>query len=157
MMHAVLCPRCQIRVLPSPEGICPGCRKAIPIPLPAPPTKECPECRAALAQNAVLCVTCGFHLQRGGYLGTAVERGFQDDIGEEIPLASFQEKDLNPYASPRILNEQPPPELPPKEKFVADLTPYAVRHATAVVSTAEGVYLNIFLCFFTCIGGFLVG
>lgn len=144
-MLPVLCPHCRIRVLPSPEGICPGCRQAIPTPAKAPPsmlTNECPECKVRLAENAVLCVACGYHLQREGYLSTAVERSppFRDETIATPPPASIQPLDLNPYASPAILNEQPIEVQRIGEPFVADLTPYVVKRANAIVSDAERFY-----------------
>lgn len=156
-MLPILCPRCQIRVLPSPEGVCPGCRKVIPASVQVTPPMaitECPECKAPLAENAVLCLACGYHLQRGGFLSTVVERSpfapFQD---EELatPPPSLQPPDLNPYASPVALKEQPVEVQYIGESFVADLTPQAAKRASAIVADAERLYWV--LLFSVCLCG----
>lgn len=161
-MLPILCPRCKIRVLPSPEGICPGCRKLIPMPVAAAPpvaTQECPECKAPLAENAVLCIACGFHLLRGGFLSTAVERSpfspFTDDqnaapYANPAPPESSRPPDLNPYASPAILSDFPGHLPLSDDLFVADLTPRAAKRASAIVADAARVYWVILLSLCVC-------
>ncbi len=50
---------------------------------------ECPGCHTELAANAVLCVTCGYHLKEGRRLETEV-----------APEAGPEPPDPNPYRSP---------------------------------------------------------
>ncbi len=59
----VKCPRCGTTfepAAPSPAQADPGV-----IALAPEPERHCPECRAVLAPNAVLCVKCGFDLRSG--------------------------------------------------------------------------------------------
>ena len=85
------------QVLEAPEEMageaieCPSCEAEITIPQPAqedtlvlpnlpdiqigstaasPAETLCPECGAALADGAVLCVACGFHLKLGKKIST---------------------------------------------------------------------------------------
>ena len=51
----------------------------------------CPSCNAELADDAVLCVGCGFHLKEGTHLATAVG---------EAHARSDAPADDNPYRSP---------------------------------------------------------
>ena len=161
-MQPVFCIRCHLLVLPSPEGICPGCRKMIPAPLPAqviPSPTECPECHAMMVPKAVLCIACGYHLERKGFLSTAIDRQFKfsDEDNSDTMFVSVEPLDANPYASPQAQNERPEQATTRIEEFVADLTPFAVKRADGVVSAAERVYWYIFLSFVTCIGAFVVG
>ena len=60
------CPTCQnsVKVSTALVGrpfICPGCKGVFMV---APP-RLCPKCDQELAPGAVLCVHCGFHLERG--------------------------------------------------------------------------------------------
>ena len=88
------CPACD-QVLEAPEEMtgeaidCPSCETEITIPPPAgdpisvisnlalsedrytePAGNVCPECDATLAEGAVLCVQCGFHLKLGKKIST---------------------------------------------------------------------------------------
>jgi hypothetical protein len=154
-MDPIVCPRCQIRVMPSPEGICPGCRQRILVPAPAPqgaPTKVCPGCQAPLAASAVLCVVCGYHLRQEGFLSTVVERPspFADRQPAPFTPTSNPSLDTNPYASPAILNESPSTFPCSGDVFVADLTPQAAKQARAIVDDAGRVYWVIFLSLCIC-------
>jgi hypothetical protein len=154
-MLPILCPRCQVRVLPSPEGICPGCRQVILMPatvIPGALTKACPQCQAPMAENAVLCVACGFHQQRDRFLGTVVERQplFTDNLPVQSPVTVGQPVDSNPYASPAILNENPDRFHGSGEMFIADLTPEGAKRARAIVDDAGRVYWVIFLSLCIC-------
>jgi hypothetical protein len=160
-MHPIVCPRCKVRVIPSPEGICPGCRKALKVPpSQVAPATVCPECGAGLAAEAVLCVACGFHLEEQRFLSTAVERQlppdgsqFADPAGP-LPLAPAE---TNPYASPTIPSDIPTRIIVAHDsEFVADLTPYAAKQAAAIVSDAGHVYWAIFLSLCICRIGWLV-
>lgn len=84
----------------------------------------CPSCSSTLAPGAVLCIGCGYHLRLGRHLATAVDR-------EEVPPI-----DLNPYASPSVLQ----PIQQPADPFVSDLTPSGARRAEAVVAEAANAY-----------------
>jgi hypothetical protein len=160
-MVPIVCPRCQVRVLPSPDGICPGCRQRISVPVPAPQgalTEVCPECQAPLAANAVLCVACGYHLQKEGFLSTAVERPslFADNVPTPLAPPSHPSLDTNPYASPAILNESPSNFYSSGDTFVADLTPQAAKRARVIVDDAGRVYWVIFLSLCICRIGWLL-
>ena len=88
------CPACD-QVLEAPEEMageaidCPSCETEITIPQTAgdaisiipkltleedrytePAGNVCPECDATLAEGAVLCVQCGFHLKLGKKIST---------------------------------------------------------------------------------------
>lgn len=161
-MLPTYCVRCRIKVLPSNEGICPGCRKEVLFVADIAEevaAKECPECHVMMAPNAVLCISCGYHLKREGFLSTAVERqpGFSDEEEISPMFASAEPVDMNPYAAPLALNNSPEPAKSRLDVFVADLTPFAVRRASGVVDAAERVYWNIFLSYVTCIGAFIIG
>ena len=154
-MVPIVCPRCQIRVMPSPEGICPSCRQRILVPAPAvevTATKACPQCQAPLTENAVLCVGCGYHLRQEGFLSTVVERPspFAENLPASFTPPSNQPLGINPYASPAILNERPGSLLSSGDMFVADLTPQAAKQARAIVDDAGRVYWVIFLSLCIC-------
>lgn len=152
-MEPTHCPHCQIRVLPSPEGICPGCRKVIStsVQVAPPVAKECPECRAPLVGNASLCVACGYHLPRAGFSTTAEElRTFTHEIPTALLPTNLQPPDSNPYTSPGILMKQPVVAQFIGEPFVADLTPHAAKRARAIVVDAEHVYLALILSLCVC-------
>jgi len=162
-----------MRVILSPEGICPGCRKPVEMPVyvaqsvPEPPN-ECPECHASLPPRAVLCIACGYLLEKGGFLGTTVERNPFEPLPEQNSTNPFRDAessasqgtlpdlvDLNPYASPAALNESATTVVW-DGPFVADLTPYAVKRAAAIVADAGRVYLLIFLSLCICRIGWLI-
>lgn len=93
------CPECG-QVLEAPEEMageaieCPACEAGITIPMieedaeedilvlpnlpnisipsaaPAPDENACPECGTTLADGAVLCVACGYHLKLGKKIST---------------------------------------------------------------------------------------
>ncbi len=171
-MDPVICPRCKIRVLLSPEGICPGCRKPVEMPVYVAqavpePGNECPMCHAALPPRAVLCIACGYLPEKGGFLGTTVERNPFEPLPEQDSTNPFRDADqsashgalrnlvdLNPYASPALLNQSQTVVF--DSPFVADLTPYAVKRAAAIVADAGRVYLLIILSLCVCRIGWLV-
>jgi hypothetical protein len=161
-MLPTYCIRCRIKVLPSNEGICPGCRREVLFAAEVAEevvVRECPECKATMAPKAVLCIVCGYHLKHKGFLSTAIERqpGFSDEEESSPMFTSAEPVEMNPYASPLTLNEPPEPTRQRLDKFVADLTPLAAKRADRVVDTAAAVYLNLFLAYVTCIGAFFVG
>jgi len=112
-----------------------------------------------MVPGAVLCIACGYHLTRERFLSTAVERqtSFAEEDDSAPMFVSVEPADLNPYASPRTLNERPEPTTTRVDSFVADLTPLAAKRADRVVEAATAVYLNLFLAFICCIGALVVG
>ena len=54
---------------------------------------NCPSCNVELPEDAILCVSCGYHLLQRKHLETAV-----DDSQLETTEAS---RDVNPYLSPQ--------------------------------------------------------
>ena len=63
---------------------------------PSPPLARCPSCYAELSPNAVLCIQCGYHLEKGVYL---TPRG-------EHALPAPAPESGNPYQSPAVTAEQ---------------------------------------------------
>ncbi|MFN0020795.1 MAG: hypothetical protein ACKVP0_21255 [Pirellulaceae bacterium] len=154
--------RCRIKVLPSNEGICPGCRKEVLFAAEVAEEvgeSECPEFHAKMAPRAVLCIACGYHLKHKGFLSTAIERqlDFSDEEVSSPMFTSAEPVELNPYASPSSPNEKTEASNTRLDAFVADLTPFAVKRAERIVTSAEGVYWNLILSYVTCIGAFIVG
>jgi len=83
------CPSCG-QVLEAPEDMggevveCPGCQQQISVPDPRKKATEdsaadpdvgnqCPNCGADLEKDAVLCVSCGYHLKLGKVIDTELE------------------------------------------------------------------------------------
>lgn len=98
--------------------------------------RRCPSCRETLADNAVLCIACGYHLGLGKCLATEVE-----------PIAEAH-IDSNPYAAPAMAAV--PLRNAPGQLSEFDLTESGARQAKAVVDDAGGVYLVILLSFCVC-------
>jgi hypothetical protein len=57
-------------------------------------TSQCPNCKAALPANAVICVACGLHLKEGKMLKTTVESS-----SGPASAISLQQRG-NPYRAP---------------------------------------------------------
>lgn len=158
-MLIITCPNCQIRVMPSPEGICPSCRKAILEPVPilqVGPGKACAACKEPLEENATTCAACGFAPDTQVFLATTVEHPSLLAERQKIstPQVPIEAPDINPYAAPMSLEDRPINSLANGNDFVADLTPNAAVNAQSVVGEANRVFWYIFLgtglCF--CIG-----
>jgi len=164
-MQAVVCPHCRVRVIPSAEGICPGCRRDVsrivaanaeviePEPSMGASGSVCPGCNAPLPPAAVLCVACGYHLPSGSYLSTSVERRsgatanpFAGDPVAVRPIGTTAPSS-NPYAAPSI----PAVQQITASGFVSELTPPAVRQAAAIASEAEMLVWTLVLGMCICL------
>src|SRR5262245_25411588 len=88
----------------------------------------CPSCGAPLATDAVLCISCGYHLKLERHLATAIEKEARPPV------------DPNPYAPSTSITPQGEPSRS-REPHVADLTEAGARKAKAIVDDADNVYL----------------
>ena len=101
-------PECS-KVLSVPDGMrgqtakCPDCNADVPVPdEPGEPGRECPECGSSLAQEAVICVECGYNLQTGEHMHAAsaqpddVDADAEEEQDEEAPspVADFLSSSL---------------------------------------------------------------
>ncbi|MBT3191710.1 MAG: zinc-ribbon domain-containing protein [Verrucomicrobia bacterium] len=74
--EAIACPACEATItIPGPEPeetlVLPNLPNvSIPSVPPEPEKNGCPECQAELADGAVLCVHCGYHLKLGKKIST---------------------------------------------------------------------------------------
>lgn len=84
--------------------------------------RRCPSCRETLADNAVLCIACGYHLGLGKRLATEVE-----------PVAEVR-LESNPYVAPAMEAERSRPTG--NSNAVLDLDDSAARHAKAIADDA---------------------
>ena len=99
--------------------------------------ETCPSCGAAISEEAVLCVKCGYHLKLKTHLATAVER------------ESRRPTDPNPYAPSASVDPQS--SLPrAREPHIADLTDAGAKRAKAIVAEADSVYWAILLAWCCC-------
>jgi len=89
------------KVLSVPDGMrgqtakCPDCDAGIQVPdEPAEAASECPECGSALAEEAVICVQCGYNLKTGEHMHAASAEPEDADAEEEDDEAPSPVADL---------------------------------------------------------------
>ena len=99
----------------------------------------CPVCQKPLAENSVLCVACGYHLQLGYHLSTLIEPAQEQPTAPAITPVSD-----NPYAPPQLEERAKKPRMLTPE---FDLTESGASWARAVIADADmSLALSILCC-----------
>ena len=116
------------------ESIPPRLRVRKDLPAGIGPVKACPSCNSTVAENALICVRCGFNFQTGSHLSTSSGMGRKLAIGGAVLVSVLvavaaivylinQFQHDAPQPPPQTITELPPtPALPaPPEVVITDL------------------------------------
>ena len=81
------CPACRVKLKLKPEHAgknirCPKCETVFQVPFSESSGSSCSKCGAVLAEDAVICVQCGYNLKTGQQLQTTMEDAPPEPEGE---------------------------------------------------------------------------